>query len=82
MEDKMPIEKLAASIQEIADTTGQSVWTVKDKLRRGVYRGRKSGRRTLVEFASVKEAWLNLPVAKFAPPRPRRRTAQSENQRI
>jgi hypothetical protein len=76
----MSIEKLAGSIKEIADATGESTWTVKDKLRRGVYRGRKSGRRTLVEFASVKEAWLDLPEARFAPPRRRRaaRPAQAE----
>jgi hypothetical protein len=79
MEESMSIEKLAGSIKEIADATGESAWTVKDKLRRGVYRGRKSGRRTLVEFASVKEAWLNLPVATFAPPRRRRsQSAQPE----
>jgi hypothetical protein len=76
MEGQMPIEKLAGSIKEIADATGESTWTVKDKLRRGVYRGRKSGRRTLVELASVKEAWQNLPVATFAPPR-RSRSSRS-----
>jgi hypothetical protein len=72
------IEKLAGSIKEIADATGESTWTVKDKLRRGVYRGRKSGRRTLVEFASVKEAWLSLPIAVFSPPR--RRNSRSTTQ--
>jgi hypothetical protein len=42
------------------------------KLRRGVYRAKKSGRRTLIYFASVKEHAETLPDAKFAPPRTRK----------
>jgi hypothetical protein len=49
----------------------ESVWTTKDKLRRGIYRAKKSGRRTLIEFASVKAAAEALPTATFAPPRRR-----------
>lgn len=63
------MEKLAASIAEVAQNTGESDWTVKDKLRRGVYLAKKSGRRTLVDWASVTAHWRDLPDAKFAPPR-------------
>jgi hypothetical protein len=73
----MNFEKLGASIREIAELTGESTWAVKDKLRKGTYRGRKSGRRTIVEFQSVREAWENLPIAKFAPPRPRKNVAEA-----
>ena len=43
------------SIDDAARYTGESRWTVKDLLARGIYRGKKAGRRTLVVFASVKE---------------------------
>jgi hypothetical protein len=66
------MEKLGGSIREVSEATGESTWKVKDKLRRGVYRASKSGRRTIVEWQSVTEAWAGLPIAKFAPPRPRR----------
>jgi hypothetical protein len=61
-------EPLYASIKEIAARTGESEWTVKDKLRRGVYRAKKSGRRTLVLWDSVKEHLAALPDAKFMQP--------------
>jgi hypothetical protein len=60
-------EQLGASVKEVASLTGESEWTVKNKLRRGIYRGRKSGRRTIVEFKSVREAWDKLPEAKYSP---------------
>lgn len=60
------------SIDDAAYYTGESRWTVKDLLARGIYRGKRAGRRTLVEFASVKERLANLPDAKFAAPRERR----------
>ena len=65
----MSLEKLGATIVEVAEATGESAWTVKNKLRTGVYQGKKSGRRTIVVIDSVRRAWENLPPAKFAPPR-------------
>jgi hypothetical protein len=57
------------SIAEVSRHTGESQWTVKDKLRRGVYLGKKSGRRTLVVVESVKKHINELPDAVFAPSR-------------
>jgi hypothetical protein len=59
---------LFVSIKEVAEMTGESTWTVKDLLRRGIYKARKAGRRTLVEFESVKQRADSLPIAQFAPP--------------
>jgi hypothetical protein len=59
---------LFLSIKEVAKISGESTWTVKDLLRRGIYKARKSGRRTLVEFESVKNRAETLPIATFAPP--------------
>jgi hypothetical protein len=41
-------------------------------LRQGRYKAKKSGRRTIIIFASVKEDMANLPDAVFAPPRNRK----------
>jgi hypothetical protein len=62
-------DSLTDSIGEVARRTGESQWTVKDKLRRGVYLGKKSGRRTLVIVDSVKKHINELPDAVFAPVR-------------
>jgi hypothetical protein len=62
-------DSLTASIGEVARRTGESQWTVKDKLRRGTYLGKKSGRRTLVVVESVKKHIDELPDAVFAPAR-------------
>jgi len=68
---------LVLSIADTAKVTSESEWTVKDKLRKGVYRARKSGRRTLIEFSSIREHWESLPRAKFAPtPSPSKRRQQ------
>ena len=48
------VEPLFVSIAEAARFVGQSEWTIKQRLRTGIYRARKSGRRTLVEFESIK----------------------------
>jgi excisionase family DNA binding protein len=66
------IEPAFLSIAEAATYTAESQWTVKDKLRRGIYRAKKSGRRTLVDMASVKAHLADLPDAKFAKPSPRK----------
>jgi hypothetical protein len=63
------IDPLFVSIDEAAFLTAESVWTVKDLLRRGVYLAKKSGRRTLVVYASVKARANSLPDATYAKPR-------------
>jgi hypothetical protein len=63
---------LGLSIKQTAELTGESPWTVKDKLRRGTYRAKKSGRRTIIIYASVERAWENLPDATYAPKRNKR----------
>lgn len=63
---------LYVSIIEAARFTSKSPWVVKNRLRKGIYAARKAGRRTPVEFASVKAFAESLPVAKFSAPRRRR----------
>lgn len=63
------LEPILVSIPTAADHTGESVWTVKQRLRAGIYRARKSGRRTLVELKSIKEHVATLPPAEFKKPR-------------
>lgn len=65
------IEPAFVSIHDAAIYMSESRWTIKNRLRLGQLRARKSGRRTLVEFASLKEFAEALPVATFAPARPR-----------
>lgn len=64
-------EPLGLSIADVAAMTSELQWTVKQKLRSGVYRAKKSGRRTIIIYQSVKEAWANLPEAEFLAPRRR-----------
>jgi len=70
-ENAPELEPLLVGIAEAARLTGESEWQVKDKLRRGRYKAKKSGRRTLVWFWSIKADVANLPDATFAPVRPR-----------
>ena len=65
-------EPLGVSIADAAKMTGESTWTVKMKLRQGIYRAKKSGRRTIIIFESVKAHWATLPDAKFLAPPERR----------
>lgn len=62
------LEPLTISIHDVARITGESPWSVKDKLRRGIYLAKKSGRRTLVIYESVKAHNASLPLASFTPP--------------
>lgn len=71
------LDKLRWSIATTADKTDESQWTVKNKLRLGIYRAVKSGRRTLIDPASVQEHIENLPPAKFSRPKPRKRGRQA-----
>jgi hypothetical protein len=68
---KQPLEPLGISVADVSAMTGESVWTVKMKLRRGIYKAKKSGRRTIVDYQSVKHAWETLPAAQFLAPRQR-----------
>jgi hypothetical protein len=61
------VEPLGLSIKETARITGESEWQVKEKLRNRTYEAKKSGRRTIVIYASVKAAFNNLPAATFKP---------------
>lgn len=63
------INELGWSIKTTAEKTAQSEWSVKRGLRRGDYRAKKRGRRTIIEPQSVVEHHNSLPDAKFAPPR-------------
>ena len=67
-----PIEPVLVSIHDAADYTGESEWTVKQRLRDGVYKAKKSGRRTLIIFDTIKNYVATLPDAKFAPPAARK----------
>jgi hypothetical protein len=65
------------SIADTAAMTAESVWTVKEKLRTGEYTAKKSGRRTIVVFQSVKDHWARLPDATFNPSKARPRNDHS-----
>jgi hypothetical protein len=66
------VEPAFLSIRATSVFMSESIWTTKDKLRRGIYVAQKSGRRTLINFASVKAHAASLPAATFAPPRRQR----------
>jgi hypothetical protein len=71
---RIGVPPFAVTIAEAAKATGESEWTVKDRLRKNQYRARKAGKRTLVELSSIREHWEGLPRAKFAPaPSPSKR---------
>jgi hypothetical protein len=72
--ERIGVPPLALTIADAAKATGESEWTVKDRLRKGQYRARKAGKRTLVELPSIVEHWESLPRAKFTPaPSPSKR---------
>jgi hypothetical protein len=73
------IEPALVSIKDAAAYTGESDWRVKQLLREGVYKAVKSGRRTLVEFAGVKDRVATLRPAKFAPPRRQKHLADASS---
>ena len=73
------IEPFGLSIAKVAEITGESPWQVKQKLRNGTYKAKKSGRRTIVIYQTVKAAWENLPDATFKAPTPRKRRHEPED---
>jgi hypothetical protein len=68
-DDISTLEPLFVSIREAARLMGESVWSTKMRLRAGIYVGRKSGRRTLVAYNSLKKYADGLPAAVYQPPR-------------
>jgi hypothetical protein len=73
------IKPLGVSIKQAAEITGESEWTVKQKLRSGTYQAKKAGRRTIIIYASIETAWNNLPDAAFKAPTPRKRRHADNN---
>ena len=73
------IEPLGLSIAKVAEITSESPWQVKQKLRDGTYKAKKSGRRTIIIYQTVKAAWNNLPNATFKAPTPRKRRHEHEH---
>jgi hypothetical protein len=73
------IEPLGLSIRQTAEITGESEWTVKQKLRNGTYKAKKSGRRTIIVYQSVVAHWNSLPDAKFCKPLRRKLTQHLES---
>jgi hypothetical protein len=67
------VEPAFVSIKFAAVYMAESQWTIKNRLRLGQIRARKSGRRTLIEFSSLKAMAQALPAASFAPVQPRKR---------
>ncbi len=56
------------SIEYTAHQTGESEWTVKYKLRLGIYEAVKSGRRTIIKPPSVRRHFETLPKAQYVRP--------------
>ena len=73
---------LGVSIRQAAEITGESQWQVKQKLRAGTYQAKKSGRRTIISFASIERAWGALPAATFKAPTPRKRRHEQDTARL
>lgn len=63
------IEPAFLSIADAARWRGESVWRIKQLLRQGILKAKKSGRRTLVSFSSLKASIQGLPDAEFTKPR-------------
>jgi hypothetical protein len=61
------LKPFGLSIAKVAEITGESTWQVKQKLRDGTYKAKKSGRRTIVIYETVEAAWNSLPAAAFKP---------------
>jgi len=55
------IERLAVTIEETCRITSESKSAVYNHLASGTYTGVKSGRRTLILYASIKKRFDNLP---------------------
>ena len=65
------LEPMFVSINDAARYRAESPWKIKQLLRAVVLKAKKSGRRTLVTFASLRASVIGLPDAEFLPPRPK-----------
>jgi hypothetical protein len=72
------IKPLGLSIKKTAEITSECEWQVKERLRRGEYKAKKAGRRTIIIYQSVEDHWNNLPDATFKPPSKRKRNEQEK----
>lgn len=54
-------EPLAVTIQEAKRLSGWSTWRIYDELKRSRITARKQGRRTLINYASIKARLADLP---------------------
>jgi hypothetical protein len=70
------LEPAFVSINDAAKYRAESPWKIKQLLRAGVLKAKKSGRRTLVTFASLKASIANLPDAEFLPPRTKAKSSR------
>ncbi len=61
------IEPVFVSIADAAIYTGESEWRFKERLRSGIYNAKKSGRRTLVIFETIKNYVDSLHDATLGP---------------
>jgi len=68
---ELTVEPALVSVEYVTKFTGESRWQVYEHLKLGIYKGKKSGRRTMIVFAGVKARVAALPDAKFAPHRKR-----------
>jgi hypothetical protein len=68
----MDDDDLGWSIKKTAEKTSESIWKVKDRLRRGEYEAVKAGRRTIVKPDSVRKVFATFPPAIFRPVRQRK----------
>jgi hypothetical protein len=76
------LEPIFLSISETARITSDSPWRVKELLREGVYKAKKSGRRTLITFASIRTRCDALPAAISAPARRAPKTGAKKASRV
>jgi hypothetical protein len=67
------LEPAMVSVKFTMAYTSESLFTVKNNLRLGIYEAVKSGRRTLIRFDSIKRHMASLPAATYAPPKRRKR---------
>jgi excisionase family DNA binding protein len=63
------LEPLACTINEASRISGEPRTKIYSWLKTGKLKSKKSGRRTLILYESLKQAIADLPDAKFTPPR-------------
>jgi excisionase family DNA binding protein len=75
------VEPLALTIAKTAQVTSESRSKVYEHIAAGTYQAVKSGRRTLIVYASVKAHIAGLPPARIKAPKPRPPRAVPEARR-